>query len=606
MSMTAYAPRSAHPLRDPWLWLFALAALIFLFTAPLQLFPIPGWVDAGMYLGYGTNLHALVERFGFTANTYQGTRLSYVLPLYVWHHLLSPLLAQYAQIACWYLLALVSAMALGYQRGGRAGALACGALLAFNPLFLSALTFGGSDGATVAYVLAAAACAFSACGLRHERSAMALAGAFAGLALASHLFIALQLLALAAAHALVATPAGAGLSLWRRYGLACVMALGAFGLLAAIGLSLGMPHPFYWLFMVRASILGIGGNFRLPLASWLFDTTRLLAPVAVLLWCLRQLLPFTADARRRWLAVLLLVAAPLLLMLAYDFIIPGVTLQTRPYFALLIPGWVIALSLSSSGKSADADRWIVWLPMGIFLGVALVVALAGKNVFALTGQGMFFSIVLALGAAALGLWRCRPSQSRSRPGVWLLSLIVLCASASLALNRDTSKVFKAATGLDYREAYLGAIAFTQAMEKSALAARRPRLIYDREPLNQALGEDAVYPLKFANNHFRLNYFDTLASLYLWDKSLLSPADPAGVATLVGQKTPAFLVLLGRDPAEVSAHLQRLQQLGLSPQVVDQASYAGRQFGWQAMFVCLPNEGHKTDAQLSCTRMLHHD
>ena len=130
---------------DPWVWAFCLAALAYLHSGIFQLFPIPGWVDAGMYLGYALNLPNMMERFAFDEVTYHGSRLSYVLPRFLMHQALDPTAAQHVETGLLYVASLFSVFAIGWHAFGRSATFLTAAFLAFNPLFLSSLTFGGAD-----------------------------------------------------------------------------------------------------------------------------------------------------------------------------------------------------------------------------------------------------------------------------------------------------------------------------------------------------------------------------------------------------------------------------------------------------------------------------
>src|SRR4029434_11176831 len=109
---------------------------------PIQLYPPPGWVDPGLYLGYFLNLPVLLDRFGAD---YYGMRLPWVLSGFVMHRLLPPVIAHLVLILSFHLLASVSLYLIVAPRHGRCAGLISSLFLTVNPMWIAAVTRGYVD-----------------------------------------------------------------------------------------------------------------------------------------------------------------------------------------------------------------------------------------------------------------------------------------------------------------------------------------------------------------------------------------------------------------------------------------------------------------------------
>ncbi len=124
--------------------------LTFLFTAPIQRFLPPGWVDAGIYLGLSFDYVHLVELYGWN---YYALRVSYLLPSFLANLILPPVPARFVIVAVFYLLGVGGLYAGVRLLWGRMAATLAVALLAYNPLYLMSITAGYVDGPVAAYLL---------------------------------------------------------------------------------------------------------------------------------------------------------------------------------------------------------------------------------------------------------------------------------------------------------------------------------------------------------------------------------------------------------------------------------------------------------------------
>ena len=164
--------------------------------------------------------------------------------------------------------------------------------------------------------------------------------------------------------------------------------------------------------------------------------------------------------------------------------------------------------------------------------------------------------------------------------IWLAMLVVLSTCSALDLN--SAAVYRNATGLNYRQAYAGSVRLVTWLEESGLAARKPVFWFDRAELNEHIGARGTYPVKFGGVVRHLNYFDSLAGLYLWDRSVLS-FDPSRVDALVFKRDAPrdVVVVLAVHASTIERAKSRLTELGYSPATLGSLDYEGGDFTWRA-------------------------
>jgi hypothetical protein len=570
---------------DAWVWIFCLVALAYLNSGLFQIFPIPGWVDAGMYLGYALNLPDLVDRFGFAGLTYHGSRLSYVLPRFLLRQLLDPTAAQYVEVNLLYLASLLSVFGIGWHLCGRPAAFLAAAFLAFNPSFISSLTFGGSEGAAICYQLLSAAFLFSPAGLSRKPVAICAAGFMCGLALASHLFSVIPLSGIGLAHVVASSLPTRRLV---AYGWLAVGAALSLAVCGAIGTLFGLDFFFlgYSLAAVGQSVKGIGSEYRLPLFAWLFGAYRVLVPSALIVCFALLANRFKANGSRFW-AIGLVALLPLAFYVVWDSAIGGVLIQTRSYFALMLPCVLLSL-LALSHQISDqtvlsrrtmAITWIVLASPSLAVSMAPGVFEAME--IAAVQQSLFVTVAAGLTLLALAARNAvRQNRQKSMPAIWLATLFV--ASTCVALDLDSMPVYRAATGLNYRHGYDAAVRLVEWIEASGIGARQPVFWFNRAELTDRLGTRSTYRLKFQNRVLNLNYFDSLAALYLWNESLLSGDLPlVDHSVLKKNPPPDTVVVLSRDTSTVMQGERRLRALGYIPTPLGSLEYDSEDFAWRA-------------------------
>ncbi|HEY9671058.1 MAG TPA: hypothetical protein V6D11_06415 [Waterburya sp.] len=127
-----------------------LPILLILLNKDWIFFTINHQIDPGVYLGYFLNLKQNLQTF---ADTYYGTRLSWILLGYLAYHLFPPLLANYAlRIGLYYASVISLYLILKYTVSRRA-ALITSIFMGYYSYFLLAIGWDYVDGVGIAYYL---------------------------------------------------------------------------------------------------------------------------------------------------------------------------------------------------------------------------------------------------------------------------------------------------------------------------------------------------------------------------------------------------------------------------------------------------------------------
>ncbi len=155
----------------PWL---ILAVHPNLFINPNTNIWIDSWVNTGFFLSLPEHL----TRWG---GTYYSTRLSWLLPGFVVHQLLSPLSANYVLHVGFFYALLFSLYALVAAGVNRTAALLVTLLVAWDPELLASMSWDYVDGAVITYFVVTLLCLEKAAAINARWWAWA-AGAGAGLA----------------------------------------------------------------------------------------------------------------------------------------------------------------------------------------------------------------------------------------------------------------------------------------------------------------------------------------------------------------------------------------------------------------------------------------
>jgi hypothetical protein len=551
------------------LLLLMVVPALFIHLGRFELFPPPGWVDPEMYLGYFLNFPRALARFG---PDYFSMRLPWTLTGFVLHHVLAPNMANYAMIFGFHYLALGSAYLIVLSRYGRVAGIAAAWWLAFNPLWLAAVTRGYVDGPAMALMLAGFACLLNRGRLLGRRPDLFLAGCFWALAIFTHPMLVLLTAMGACAWLLGERPRRA------EFGVTVIwVALGGMVAtisLASAGWALGAPFLFAisYLPTVERAVAGSGGNFVLPLADWLPVCYRMLPPFAFIviggafLWRRRDRPP---SAGMMLPATGLLLASVTLLEV-WNRLFDGSTFQTAHYASYLLPAQAfvfgaLAGELLPQGATDRRARFAVLACVAI---AALLPVLAAEHLWqweeAWRDHLVFWLVPGALFGLAVIVIIGRHGQRAALP---LLMLATVLAGTA---NFDTRRIFQVSGNPDYKPYYRAAIRLNDIVQGADLEDRRLYFWYNRAAFttgNSRRDAWLTFNHFFAGQKMQLNLLDSLTSLWLWDRTNLNfemPTLGAGQAqNVTASASPASLILLCEQPADCAAGVAALAAQGVA-------------------------------------------
>jgi hypothetical protein len=567
-------------LRRWWPEIVALGVLPILIACvlPIQLFPPPGWVDPGMYLGYFLNLPVLLERFGAD---YHGMRLPWVLSGFVVNRLLPPVLAHLVLIGFFHLLAAVSLYLMVAPRHGRLAGLISSLFLTVNPMWITAVTRGYVDGPGIAFGLACLSAVANLGVRRTVRGPGVLAGLFASLAFHTH--------PIAGGLAIVAAIVGllAQRVAWRDTlrltGWAVGTGIALTSVLGLISVSAGGPFLF-WLVaagMFQLAFGGFGANYLRPASQWL-PSAYLLFPIVGLLACGSSVLAFRRS---------------------------GVRTPAPPHRGdlLTIGSAILGIYLSGAlvwdvgigGSMLQSSHVLTFSMLGLapaFAGL-LAVALEAAPHRTWRASAALFAACLAAGAVPLlgvsWLWSI---EAAARPiylfwvmltVITVLAAVVLCARVPVlpmaaapilllfaigvagAANGDTRRIFAVDGNPSYRPFYRAEHRVNAFVRRHLDARRRIFLWYDRGDFTTTdarTDEWLRYRMHFNGSPLDLTVYDSFGALWLWHRVSLGFAMPASAPGAFAQlegELPASVAMFCSTLARCEAGMRALEGRGFS-------------------------------------------
>ena len=581
---------------------------IFLNGGLFQLFPMPGWVDAGMYLGYMLDMPTLVERYGLGATTYHATRLSWMLPGYWLHQIFPDVIAQYCMINIMYFASIWSAFLAGAGLAGRTGGYFSAAFIAYSPLFIASICFGGIDGAVVTYLFLASAFLFAPGAAQLTIYRAVGFGATSCLAAIAHPFATTLIAFFGLAYVLINK---CSVKVFTRHLYwAFGGAVFTFLLVAWAGTNFGIQFffPLDSYEMAKRALVGkFGSNYRLPANEWLHASYRLAIPVILIMALSAMALHFRAsnEARSRRCAVIALITFFSVAFLGlWDALMGGVTLQFRNYTSLSFPIYALAVA-ELAAFNDKAERRTNGTAM--FSQTLAVPALAVAALFVISndwleqfteGYYLFFAL-LCLTITAIVLSFFSPTSS-GKVKFFSYSLVSLVAISS-ALNLDSSNIYFGRTNVSLKQAYEGTVGLVNAIKSDAnLQDRKIVFWYKRASFstgNTDTDNKLSYRLRFGPKDYRFNYFDTLSSLYLFDQSLLGDDLPhwdknAYERFLVPQKQKVVMIVLGKTLDDLVLAKNKLNLEGWTPTLRSSYIVTDSDFAYSAWFLDLCDEKNK--------------
>ena len=557
---------------------FALIAALIaaLFLGAYQLYPPIGWVDGSIYNGYFRSLHKLIEDFG---PTYFVERWGFVLPGAAFHSILSINIANAAGIILWLgisLLAIRSIIRPALEAPFRKLTLI---LYGSSPLVIATVTRSYPDGAAIAMLLVGMAL------LSHAGRAQPQFGLIAGAGCLFWLGMLTQPGVIYAWGPMIGGFVGIN---WQRgpKWMALAVSAALAGVAAILIIFMSINLVMLQTMDLWSPILTTGGrvmnglakNYREPLGSWIFSTTRIWFVLLVLFAGLFTIgtgrLTGVAPALRQlfcWALGMALGSA--ILMTASDAILGTAILQFPFYASYLLPSTFLLLGtilpIWTPGRSASTGG--AAFVIAAIMGPACLAATYG-----ISPTSTFYPLVV--GGAVIGAAAILIALMRTRPGhAAAMFLLILVPLSSISV--DTRHVWRG-WGQSNADTYRAAYEAADAID-SITNGRKILFWFDREGFNESVAHPLpwsvphrqVYPVKFAQSRTDLDALDTLAGFYLWDKSLLNAALPAltssDVARLNGVKQPVSLVVISHTANDITAARNALETAGLG--VVDKGT-----------------------------------
>jgi hypothetical protein len=511
--------------------------------------------DAWVYYGYFQNGVHYLRTF---PELYYGSRLAFLLPGFVLHHLFSPELANLVLHVGLWCTAILCFTAAARRWFGVRAALLGAVTLGTQPYFLQAIGWNYVDGFGITCFLVAVAALVHAPGSPRWRGLLLLAGGAAMALPSTNLFFAvwwpvLALLYLGGCRRYGALPAAQAAG-WTVAGMS-----GTFAALALV----------HWLLTDRWFYLGsslaflsahraAGPNpFRLPYGAWLPHAVWLVFPFIA---CAGAVSVAAGLHRRRRMAhagemvaaqhgLLLLVG-----LLAWFQLFGGTNvLQHFYYSSLLLPVAAFALAgqWQSLCESLNHRDWS--LLVGIALAGGLLVAVLPMRLLGEPRQGPLWPAMLP----AAGLVLLVLARGRGRGAGISLGVLLLCSNLLIRANGGIFWQFEP-LGSHGRASYLQMAEAIASIERQD-PSHRIRLWYDQSgPAGQTL--------------------DAVATAFLLCPRLLSFTFPAtdGGRMCDGEQLAAGqeIALLSTAPAAADEAVAALTSIGLSAEVIGRQPIPG--------------------------------
>lgn len=547
--------------------LVLLVPNIVLLAGNIQLFPPIGWVDPGIYTGYFWDLPGRIARFG---TNYFSMRLPLTLVGYSINSIFPPVMAAKIVAITFNSVAVVSIFLLVSRRMSTSAGIATAWAITLNPIWVATICRTYVDGPAMAYAIASMAVLLTTPQKNDNRIRFGISGALGAAAIYTHPLMVLPLGVIVAVDALVRRQElrsfFQGL-IWIALGAALLTIF-----LGFISLLLGGKFLFIlsdpWAF--TRTFQGFGENYRYPLSTWVPDGYRLLPIGAIFALALAFLLLHKAKRSQifAFSAIGMAATGSILLFLTFlDYGVGGATLQSSFYSSYALTGFVFIIAAAAFHSFGNTE-----LQIGKIAIVGVAIALSTIWLFSFAEQIWgwsdahtgFFWIFLTLAFViaifmlthdqllkSLSTTQPLPHQGKiRRVGFLLFTLtIIICGIA----NKDTRRIFIAQSGVDYETSFRSTVAVNTLVRQHLTTNERLFFWYDRDELaniDKIYGSYAIYQLRFKDTYFYLNYWDSLAATWLWDRSSLGWSlpvlQPAELQKLTAFHVPALVVTMCID------------------------------------------------------------
>lgn len=495
----------------------ALPTLVLL-SGFYELFPVPGWVDPMIYIGYFIDPVEQIWRYG---PLYYSGRVPYIFVGHIFYSVFNLTFAHYAMLLFFNGVALGAIFLVAHRLYGRNVAILATWWLGLNPLWVNAISTGYVDGPAMAFGFAAFACAVL--GTTRLRSAfsdscLVASGFFVSTALVVH-----PIPGGVAALAVFATCFTLRDGRVFLRDIAYVTVGGVLGLALSIIYAwlLGAPTIFSFFSQGPMTGLSVGNSspFAMPFGDWAPGSFWAFMPLFLLLLSTRIFDKKTTPLVS--VGALCLISTFVGLFL-WDVVFGGATLQQHFYVSYLIFGQAILVVsiLGNIPKSMfeDGNKAIL-----LYLAViaAAIVPLAYQYFPSVPeislGWDAKWIALAALGGVAF-------SFLRKQRIVAAIASVMTLTMLSGVLNEGTRAAFSDARYPAYKLVFDDVLSIRQAADLTYLHGRNVFVWGNRQygfaTARGSENERLSYPISYAGKQERMNELDSLAALWVWDRGAL--------------------------------------------------------------------------------------
>ena len=512
-----------------------------------------GFLDPYIYTGYINNFDDLFQRFG---TTYYGVRFGLIGPAQLLTALFGPVTGFFALRYALVLLAGIPFYIVVKQRFGVALAVAMLCVLFTSPYLARAVLWDHPDAAGVPFSFAAI-CLFL---IEHRQRWVLdlLAGACAGMAIHSNVFVAAPLTIFVAAYATLWV-------FWHRRISTMLQRL--LVLLAGFALVTAVASAYYWwrveltdIFSVtfavsRGLINGGMAAWRTPGVRWMAGQWAVLTPVfllisGLLVWLRRS--PTFNDA-----VIVISGAGVTAFFYVVQFLMNGNSLELFYYFSYLLPFVFLMTALILGTLWTDATPQTRATAVTLFVSTAIG-AWALRTVGARLGFPVSLSFrqhlfILGTSLVVVLLWRCVP-RYRQLTMLGATATLGLALFSSFATPMYVSMINSPPHRVRETDVYRVAIQLIASAPRASQNPGSMKFWYSNRPLGNAM--------------------QSIQSTYLWGYSKIQ-GQGLGMPYLEGREGDSlrdaglkWLVLLAEKNDDLASGLAAVRQTGITHKVVE--------------------------------------
>ena len=481
-----------------------LVLALLCFFGLYEIYPRPGWVDSGMYLGYAINPE-IYKVYPFAAHNYQGSRLGYILPQYFILRIFGETNGREIYVLILYLAYFFSVMTLiGFFIKKNVERTLLSVLFIFNPVFISSIFYGYADGPAAVQLLAAISflvCASKSISPFIRNGFYFFSGFLLILSISSHIF--------ALIPALLIVPAFLYLLKVTKPTVTIIFGgLSAMFICNYYGYQFGLDR-FYFLYSLPfakiALFSGIGRIFADPFTVQVKNFLLWLPVILSILFFFilnRNLSTLQGKQFPLLVVSLLNLIGPVVIFTLFDVFTGGNTLVTPFRFSIVYPSFLV----------------------GLVLMFSLDIETTGKN------------DVINIS---------KTYQTRTA------LVFLVCVSLILTFSASYTRSLFSWNSVKSIDLYRSEVSFMERFRSYGINARKNQIIYTAiGPVGE--GDPRVHKHYYGGSRQYFDYMDSLTSLFLWDRSTAARLKPntdfKKVSLKLNKDIP--IIILGRSKAEV--------------------------------------------------------